>query len=184
MVLNPLLNDHFLWVDATAFPLSVPLHKSKTSKKDPFPKPSQYNAEVCDFLRTHTAPFRKFPEPFLCWVGISRYYELDENSYPSFLDDHADPTKVRVGEMEKAGDQVPLLEATRGRVVPLAPPVLVTAASSEGNMTESIDRLFDEGNGAEKEHSTMGGEYVALTEAIVEPVNEDVAEKPKRLRKK
>ncbi|GJT56899.1 zf-CCHC domain-containing protein [Tanacetum coccineum] len=79
---------------------------------------------------------------------------------------HADPTRVRVGEMEKTGDQVPLLEATRGCVVLLALPVLVTAASSEGNMTESIDRLFDEGN------------------AIVKPVNEDVAEKPKRLRKK
>ncbi|GKA27728.1 hypothetical protein Tco_0713896 [Tanacetum coccineum] len=86
--------------------------------------------------------------------------------------------------MEKAGDQVPLLKATRERVVSLAPPVPVTATSSEGNMTESIDRLFDEGNGAEKEHSTGGGEYVALTEAIVEPVNEDVAEKPRRLKKK
>ncbi|GJZ62816.1 hypothetical protein Tco_0619237 [Tanacetum coccineum] len=86
--------------------------------------------------------------------------------------------------MEKAGDQVPLLEATCGCVVPLASPVLVTAASSEGNMIESIDRLFDEGNGAEKEHSTGGGGYVVLTEAIVEPVNKDVAEKPRRLRKK
>ncbi|GKD87515.1 hypothetical protein Tco_1358669, partial [Tanacetum coccineum] len=90
---------------------------------------------------------------------------------------NADPTKV--GKMEKAGDQVPLLEATRGRVVPLAPPVPVTAASSEGNMIENIDRLFDKGNGAEKEHSTKVGEYVALTEAIVEPVNKDVPEKPR-----
>ncbi|GJY50651.1 hypothetical protein Tco_0441498 [Tanacetum coccineum] len=165
-------NDYFFWVDATAFPLSVPLHKSKTLKKDPFPKPSQYNAEVCDFLHTHTALFWKFPEPFLCWVGISRYYELDENNYPSFLDDnnetgwlfftsmdlfsfihHADPTKVRVGEIEKVGDQVLLLEATRG-------------------------------HGAEKEHSSGGGEYVALTKKIIEPVNEDVVEKPSRLKKR
>ncbi|GKB01378.1 hypothetical protein Tco_0829422 [Tanacetum coccineum] len=51
-------------------------------------------------------------------------------------------------------------------------------------MTESTDRLFDEGNGAEEEHSTEGGEYVALTKAIVEPVNEDAAEKPRRLKKK
>ncbi|GJU20531.1 hypothetical protein Tco_1153873 [Tanacetum coccineum] len=178
-------------VDAIAFPLSVPLHKRKTLKKDHFPKSSQYNAKVCDFLRTHTAPFRKFPEPFLYWVGIRRYYELDENSYPSFLDDnneamdlfsvidHAGPTKVRVGKIEKASDQVPLLEATRGRVILLVPPILVTAASSEGNMTKSIDMLFDEGNGAEKEHSTGGGEYVVLTKAIIDPVNEDVAEKPR-----
>ncbi|GJU33463.1 hypothetical protein Tco_1177052 [Tanacetum coccineum] len=135
---------------------TAPFTLSKRSDAAP------YNAKVCDFLRTHTAPFQKFPEPFLCWVGISRYYELDENNYPSFLDDnnevmdlfsfihHADPTKVEVAEIGKAGDQVSLIKATRGR------------------------------NGAEKEHSTGGGEYVALTEAIVEPVNEDVAEKPRR----
>nr|GEV40547.1 hypothetical protein [Tanacetum cinerariifolium] len=51
-------------------------------------------------------------------------------------------------------------------------------------MTESIDRLFDEGNGVKKEHSIRGGEYVALTDAIVEPVNEDVTEKHRRLKKK
>ncbi|GJR52555.1 hypothetical protein Tco_1403076 [Tanacetum coccineum] len=86
--------------------------------------------------------------------------------------------------MEKAGNQVPLLEATRERVVSLAPSIPVTAASSEGNMTESINKLFDEGDSAEKEHSTGGGEHVALTEAIVEPVNKNVTEKPRRLKEK
>ncbi|GJW15172.1 hypothetical protein Tco_0019305, partial [Tanacetum coccineum] len=65
---------------------------------------------------------------------------------------HADPTKFRVGEIEKTNNQVPLLEATCGHVVPLAPLVPATAASSEGNMTESIDRLFGEGDGDEEEH--------------------------------
>nr|GEW30485.1 protein suppressor of K(+) transport growth defect 1-like [Tanacetum cinerariifolium] len=73
--------------------------------------------------------------------------------------------------------------ATRGRIVPLAPPVPVTAASSEGNLTESIEKLFNEGNDAEKEHSTGGGKYAALTKAIVEHVNKDVAEKPRWLKK-
>ncbi|GJX97378.1 hypothetical protein Tco_0353176, partial [Tanacetum coccineum] len=75
---------------------------------------------------------RKFPEPFLCFVGISRYYDLDDNCYPTFLtkDDeemdlfafirHADPTKVRIGEREVGEGEVQLLELTRGRVVPLA----------------------------------------------------------------
>ncbi|GKA69145.1 hypothetical protein Tco_0775209 [Tanacetum coccineum] len=97
---------------------------------------------------------------------------------------HADPIKVRVDEIERADGQVPLLEATRGRVVPLAPLASVTTVSSEGNMTESIDRLFDEGYGVEKEHSTGGGDYVALTETIIKPVNKDVAEEPRRLKKK
>ncbi|GJR55876.1 hypothetical protein Tco_1406397 [Tanacetum coccineum] len=41
---------------------------------------------VCDFLATHTAPFRKFLEPFLCFVGISRYYEVAMGVYLVFLD--------------------------------------------------------------------------------------------------
>ncbi|GJZ81633.1 hypothetical protein Tco_0646627 [Tanacetum coccineum] len=72
-------------VDSKAFPLSISL-KSKILSKDPPPKLSRYEMEACEFLRTHTASFRKFPEPFLCWVGISRYYTLDENSYPTFWD--------------------------------------------------------------------------------------------------
>ncbi|GJT20025.1 hypothetical protein Tco_0878731 [Tanacetum coccineum] len=81
--------------------------------------------------RSDTA--QKFPESFLCLVGISRYYELDDNVYPVFLADddeaemdlfafinYADPTKVRIGEKQIKEGQVPLLESTRGRVVPLA----------------------------------------------------------------
>nr|GEU31538.1 hypothetical protein [Tanacetum cinerariifolium] len=78
-------NDHFFRVDSTAFPLSVSL-KSKILSKDPLPKLSRYDIEACEFLRTHTSPFWKFSEPFLCWVGISRYYTLEENSYLTFWD--------------------------------------------------------------------------------------------------
>nr|GEV62178.1 hypothetical protein [Tanacetum cinerariifolium] len=60
----------------------------------------------------------------------------------------------------------------------------VTTVSSEGNITGSIDRLFDEGDGVEKEHSTEGGDYVALTETIIELVNEEVVEVPRRLKEK
>ncbi|GKD13679.1 gypsy type transposase [Tanacetum coccineum] len=110
-------NDHFFWVDSMAFHLFVSL-KSKILSKDPPPKLSQYDTEACDFLRTHTAPFQKFPEPFLCWVGISRYYTLDENCYLTFWDGemdlfafirHSDPTKVQIGERDLAegeGDDV------------------------------------------------------------------------------
>nr|GEY73433.1 hypothetical protein CTI12_AA620880 [Tanacetum cinerariifolium] len=55
---------------------------------------------------------RKFSEPFLCFVGISWYYDLDVNCYPTFWTDddeemdlfafinHADPTKVQIEERE------------------------------------------------------------------------------------
>ncbi|GJY95874.1 hypothetical protein Tco_0512235 [Tanacetum coccineum] len=87
---------------------------------------------MCNYLAVNPAPFRKFLEPFLCFVGISRYYELDDNCYPTFLTDdddemdlfafihHADPTKVQIWEREVREGEVPLLELTRGRVVPLA----------------------------------------------------------------
>ncbi|GJZ45561.1 hypothetical protein Tco_0593157 [Tanacetum coccineum] len=103
-------NDRFFWVDAFACPASFPWNTSKSVPKDPFPKSSEFNAEHYATLVAHPAPFHKYPEPFLCLVGISRYYTLDENTYPQFLRDDdeemdllsfiriADPPKVRIGE--------------------------------------------------------------------------------------
>ncbi|GKC48565.1 hypothetical protein Tco_1071310 [Tanacetum coccineum] len=104
-------NDHFFWVDASVFPLVVPWHSNKMLRKDPHLTPAEFNADVCDFLANNLAPFRKFLEPFLCFVGISRYYDLDKNCYPTFWTDdeemdlfafinHADPTKVQIRERE------------------------------------------------------------------------------------
>ncbi|GKA87186.1 hypothetical protein Tco_0808897, partial [Tanacetum coccineum] len=81
-------NDRFFWVDAFACPASFPWNVSTTVSKDPFPKSSQYNAEHYATLVAYPAPFHKYPEPFLCLVGISRYYTLDENTYPQFLRDN------------------------------------------------------------------------------------------------
>ncbi|GKB21172.1 hypothetical protein Tco_0855095, partial [Tanacetum coccineum] len=182
-------NDHFFWFDFTAFPLSVSL-KSKILSKDPPPKLSQYDTEACDFLRTHTAPFRKFQKPLLCWVGISRYYTLDENCYPTFWDGeegmdlfaficHSDPTNVLVGERNLAEREVKLLKMTEGRTISLGPPV--TAAS--GDSSDSIDRLFDEEHDAGHEHSVEKGDDV-LEEAISKDALEVIVEKPQKKRKR
>ncbi|GKC00190.1 hypothetical protein Tco_0986326, partial [Tanacetum coccineum] len=84
-------------------------HTKKTLTRDPSPTAAEFSAEACDFLATHQALFRNFSKPFLCLVGISRYYDLDDNVYPTFLTAtreeidlfafirHADPTKVRIG---------------------------------------------------------------------------------------
>ncbi|GJQ95690.1 hypothetical protein Tco_0006829 [Tanacetum coccineum] len=63
----------------------VPWHTKKTLAIDPSPTATKFSAEACGFLATHPAPFRKFSEPFLCLVGLSRYYDLDDNVYPTFL---------------------------------------------------------------------------------------------------
>nr|GEW43909.1 hypothetical protein [Tanacetum cinerariifolium] len=101
---------------------SVLWHIAKSLRKDPPPAPDEFSAEVYDFLTDNPAPFKKFSEAFLCIVGISRYYTLDENSYPTFWDDedegagldlfafihHTDPTKsghvVHFGGIEILAD--------------------------------------------------------------------------------
>ncbi|GKG50505.1 hypothetical protein Tco_0521605, partial [Tanacetum coccineum] len=62
---------------------------------------------------------------------MSHNYTLDENTYPEFLRDNdeemdllsfirtVDPTKVRIGERQRAEDELNLLDATVGRIVPL-----------------------------------------------------------------
>nr|GEX37410.1 transposase (putative), gypsy type [Tanacetum cinerariifolium] len=122
--------------------------------KDPFPKSSKFNAEHFATFVALPAPFHKYPELFLCLVGISRYYTLDEDAYPEFLGDNdegmdllafirtADPTKVKVAERQRAEDEPRLLESTVGRVVPLLP---IAPARASSELEASVDKLFDEG---------------------------------------
>ncbi|GJV72439.1 hypothetical protein Tco_1492434 [Tanacetum coccineum] len=172
-------NDRFFWVDAFACPALFPWNTSKSVPKDPFPKSSEFNAEHYATLVAHPAPFHKYPEPFLCLVGISRYYTLDENTYPQFLRDDdeemdllsfirtADPTKVRIGERQRGEDEPKLLDTTVGRTVPLLP---VAPARAESELDASVDRLFDEGGSgtqAEQGDSAGGGDEQDI---VIQPV--------------
>ncbi|GKE22861.1 hypothetical protein Tco_1434373 [Tanacetum coccineum] len=80
-------NDHFFRVDAFACLVSFPWHTDKNVSRDPLPKSTEFNVDDYVVLVAHPAPFWKFPEPFLCLVGMSRYYTLDEDTYPRFLHD-------------------------------------------------------------------------------------------------
>nr|GEU47452.1 hypothetical protein [Tanacetum cinerariifolium] len=110
-------NDHFFWVDASVFPLAISWHSGKTLRKDLPPIPHDFSVVVCDFLTDNPAPFKKFLKAFLCLVGQSRHYTLDENCYPTFWDDE-DEVKVRERKIREG--EVPLLDLTKDRVVPLA----------------------------------------------------------------
>ncbi|GJR24697.1 hypothetical protein Tco_0973224 [Tanacetum coccineum] len=95
-------NDHLFWVDSFACSTSFPWHTDKNVSRDPFPKPTEFNADDYTVFVAHPASFWKFSEPFLCLVGMSRNYTLDEDTYPkmdlSTFIQVADPTKVKVGE--------------------------------------------------------------------------------------
>ncbi|GJS06253.1 hypothetical protein Tco_0363049, partial [Tanacetum coccineum] len=176
-------------VDAFACPTSFPWNTGKSASKDPFSKPSQYNAERYATLVAYPAPFHKYPEPFLCLIGISRNYTLDEDTYPQFLRDNdeeidllsfirtVDPTKVRVGERQRAKGEPKLLDTTVGHVVLLLP-VAPTRASSE--LEASVEKLFDEGGSGshtERGDSVSGGHGVDIPQvsATAEIVAEDAA---------
>ncbi|GJS89908.1 hypothetical protein Tco_0772544 [Tanacetum coccineum] len=130
-------------------------------------------------------------------VGISRYYTLDEDTYPRFLHDDGeetdlsafihvvDPTKVKVVERERAKGEKKLLESTVRRVVSLLP---VALAHSESDLEASVDKLFDEGGSSDQGDAAAGSGHSAEIEqvTIVEDIaTENVAsERPKRQRKK
>ncbi|GJU62398.1 hypothetical protein Tco_1244233 [Tanacetum coccineum] len=147
-------NDRFFWVDAFACPASFPWNTSKSTSKDPFPMSSQYNAEHYATLVAYPAPFNKYPEPFLCLIGISRNYTLDEDTYPQFLRDNneeidlvsfiqtADPTNIRVGKRQRAEGEPKLLDTTIGHVVTLLP---IARARASSELEASVDKLFNEG---------------------------------------
>ncbi|GKA26256.1 hypothetical protein Tco_0712365 [Tanacetum coccineum] len=185
--------DHFFWVDAFACPVSFSWHTSKNVSKDPFPKSSEFNAEHYAPLVAYPAPFHKYPDPFLCLVGISRYYSFDENTYLEFLRDDdeeidllsfirtADPTKVKIAERQRAEDELKLLDTTLGRVVPLLP---IAPARADSELEDSVDRLFNEGgSGSQTEQgdSAKGGDGAG--EAAEISVEEAVPLQPRRERK-
>nr|GEY06408.1 UDP-glucuronate:xylan alpha-glucuronosyltransferase 2 isoform X1 [Tanacetum cinerariifolium] len=74
-------------VDSFTCPASFPWHTGKNVSRDPFPKSMEFNADDYATLVARPAPFRKFPEPFLCLIGMSRNYTLDEDNFPTFLHD-------------------------------------------------------------------------------------------------
>ncbi|GJY35648.1 hypothetical protein Tco_0421026 [Tanacetum coccineum] len=177
--------------------ISATKNASTTVSKDPIPKSSQYNAEHYATLVAYPAPFHKYPEPFLCLVRISRYYTLDENTYPQFLRDNneemdllvfirtANPTKARIGERQRGEDEPKLLDTTVGRSVPLLP---VAPARAQSKLDASVDRLFDEeGSGNEEEHHDsadvgQGAGNLIISEAA-EVVAKDVIPLRSRQRK-
>ncbi|GJS48495.1 hypothetical protein Tco_0598616 [Tanacetum coccineum] len=91
----------------------------RTTFSDRAPVASEYNAENASILITHVFPFLRFPEEFLCWVGISRNYLLNKDTYPRFeyesgeggngiecFHPTADPRKVRIVELVRPSGEL------------------------------------------------------------------------------
>ncbi|GJR61452.1 JINGUBANG-like protein [Tanacetum coccineum] len=112
------------WRDKTitqfpeVFPIPVSLYVGGVLEKDPAPHLTARQEQTVRLLENNKAPFRRYPECFLCLVGLSPYYPFNENTYPAFerpdetemglLDfiKTADPRKVQAVEVQKKDDQV------------------------------------------------------------------------------
>ncbi|GJZ58890.1 hypothetical protein Tco_0614706 [Tanacetum coccineum] len=152
-------NDHFFWVDSFACPASFPWSTSKGVPKDPFPKSSEFNVKHYAILVAHPALFHKYPEPFLCLVGINRYYTLDVDTYPEFLCD--------------GDEEMDLLSFIR----------------TDDPMKASLEKLFGERDGGEQVEqgdSAGGGQGVDIQPVIAaaDIIVEDVAPLQPMRRKK
>ncbi|GKB64622.1 hypothetical protein Tco_0920808, partial [Tanacetum coccineum] len=135
-------SDHFFWVDAKVFPIPVSLYVGGTLEKDPAPHLTARQEQTVRLLENNKAPFRRYPECFLCLVGLSPYYPFDENTYPAFkrsdgtdmglLDfiKTADPWKVQAVEVQKKNDQVKLLESTSHCFMSLGTPAAGGSSSA------------------------------------------------------
>ncbi|GKA59266.1 hypothetical protein Tco_0758579 [Tanacetum coccineum] len=175
-------NDHFFWVDSFACPTSFSWHTDKTVSRDLFPNSTEFSADDYVVLVAHLASFRMFPEPFICLIGMSHNYTLDEDTYPTFLHDDE---MGGFRERERAEGEARLLDFTVGRVVPLLP---VAPARADSELEASVDRLFNEGGSADQGDSAASGGQETETKIVtgVRFVADEnvVTEKPKRPRKK
>nr|GEY34279.1 hypothetical protein [Tanacetum cinerariifolium] len=64
---------------------SFPWHTAKHMVRDPVPGAADFSGQDYATFVVHPSPFRKFLEPFMCLVGLSRHYTLDEETYTRFV---------------------------------------------------------------------------------------------------
>ncbi|GJW63000.1 hypothetical protein Tco_0114884 [Tanacetum coccineum] len=192
-------NDHFFWVDEFVVPANARFSWFSGSNivKDRAPAPSEYNVEHVNTLIAQASPFLRFPEEFLCWVGISRNYLLNKDTYPRFEYEDgeemdlnafirtADPRKVKIVERARAENESPIVTVAKHRTVTLLPTSVVR---SSGELSASVEREFvgdaSVGDGGDQGFDSVAGQdNVDPTVPVIEPVEAEVP-KPKHSKKK
>ncbi|GKE27908.1 hypothetical protein Tco_1443292 [Tanacetum coccineum] len=156
--------------------------------KDRAPAPSEYNVEHVNTLIAQASPFLRFPEEFLCWVGISRNYLLNKDTYPRFEYENgeemdlnafirtADPRKVRIVERPRAEHEGPIVTVAKHRTVTLLPTSVVRPS---GELSASVEREFvgdvsAGGGGDEEVASVVGQDNVEPSVPITDNVGAEI----------
>ncbi|GJX29379.1 hypothetical protein Tco_0237458, partial [Tanacetum coccineum] len=195
-------NDHFFWVDEFVVPANARFNwfSGSNISKDRAPAASEYNAEHASILITHASPFLRFPEEFLCWVGISRNYLLNKDTYPRFEYESgeemdlnafirtADPRKVRIVERARAENEEPIVTVAKHRTVT---PLPTSVVRPSGDLSESVEREFggdvSGSAGRGQEDASVGGysdaePIVPVTAGVAAETGSSRAKRPKKKR--
>ncbi|GJW72035.1 hypothetical protein Tco_0128952, partial [Tanacetum coccineum] len=168
--------------------------------KDRAPVASEYNVEHAAILIIHASPFLRFPEEFLCWVGISRNYLLNKDTYPRFKYESgeemdlnafirtANPRKVKIVERARAENEEPIMTVAKHRTVT---PLLTSVVHPSGHLSESVEREFGEdvsgSAGRGQEDVSVGGysdaePIVPVTAGVAAETGSSRAKRPKKKR--
>ncbi|GJV27202.1 hypothetical protein Tco_1383650, partial [Tanacetum coccineum] len=78
-------NNRFFWIDASVCPLSIPWFNVTSVIKDPLPLDDAVDFSCVKLLDYSPTLIRKYPEIFLCVIGLSRSY-AETDARPIFLD--------------------------------------------------------------------------------------------------
>ncbi|GJY57759.1 hypothetical protein Tco_0457651 [Tanacetum coccineum] len=165
--------DHFFWVDSCVFPISVPLYTGGILEKDLAPYLTARQEQTVKLLESHKAPFRRYPDCFLCLVEMGLFDFIKT----------ADPGKVQAVEVQKGEEQVKLLESTQHCFMPLK-----TRASGGSSSAADVEVPAPAGEGLE--NVVAEDAYLELADpgedmTMVRQGEEEVAtEQPKKTKRK
>ncbi|GJQ90234.1 hypothetical protein Tco_0001373 [Tanacetum coccineum] len=166
-----------------------------TLEKDPAPHLTTRQEQAVKLLESHKALFRRYPECFLCLVGLSPYNPFDENSYPAFeypdgtemgLFDFiktVDPWKVQAVEVQRGANQMKLLESIEHYFMPLVPRAPGGSSSAaDAEVSAPVEERLEDvaANDAYLELVDPGEDTVVARRGE----KEVVTEQPKKIKKK
>ncbi|GKE26056.1 hypothetical protein Tco_1441440, partial [Tanacetum coccineum] len=121
-------NNCFFWIDASVCLFSTPWFNGTSVVKDSLPVDEAVDLPCVELLNENRTLIRKYPETFLCLVGLSRSF-IKTGVRPTLLYDndeeiglldfvkYVDPFKVKVRERTLADNEVPLNTKTEDRVI-------------------------------------------------------------------
>ncbi|GKF05996.1 hypothetical protein Tco_0036664, partial [Tanacetum coccineum] len=86
-------NNRFLWIDASICPLSTSWFSGTSVDKDPLPVDEAVDLPCVELLNKNRTLIRKYPETFLCFVGLSHSFtetetETETDVCPTLLHDN------------------------------------------------------------------------------------------------